>query len=136
MKYYDAWELDKVESLLETSPLDLEEKKEIVNLLSIREKQKKELLELEKFSKEVIYEGEIVKLEKYITKDFVNKFKLSSLKELETKGARAYFGKRVFYKNTLEMLMVINYYEENLYVELELKYENERWQIESFSERR
>ncbi len=133
----DEWQIKEAEKLLETyNDLEMIERNDLEEKKNLRKEQKVKLEKLEEFAKKVVYNGNIEQLKIYFNKSLINNIKLNSLEDYNYTTARVYFGKREFYKETVNMLMAINYLEENIYINLELKYINGDWRIEKFSERR
>jgi len=91
---------------------------------------------LEQLAKDSIYNGEVGKLSPYISSTIRTRTALRRIDKSDLKGSKVYFGKKQFHLDELNMLMIINYFEENIYIDLQLRYKIDRWLIESFDERR
>ena len=137
---YKKWKIEKGEELLtlyfSNNRINVKEKEELSRFFNNRKKQKEELSLFENKIREEIDEGDIKKLKNSISPSLRNKIILSYLEEEQIKGAKAYFGKRKFDDNKLEMLMIVSYLENSFYIDLKLNYRNGKWLIESFDERR
>jgi hypothetical protein len=75
-------------------------------------------------------------LESYTDLTIINEIKLRELKKNDYSQFKVYFGKNKFYKKNADTLMLINYLEETVYIDLKFKLITEEWKIVSFKERR
>lgn len=133
-KELKVWNLEKSEILLENLDLPGQEKyRKIIN--EKREKLKKLYL-LEEAFKNTFYSGDFRLLDPHMNLNSVDNFKYKQLKSYEISDIRTYIGNREFLDDYLNETAVMNFYEENMYVELNLQYEGNDWFIKSFSEKR
>lgn len=129
-----VWHIDEAILLIEK----LEDSEKIKYLSIIEEKKEKleKLYKVEGIVKEAFYTGDYSILDSYMDLGSVNSFKYKKLKEYGLSNIRVYLGNREFLDNNVDEIAVLNFFEESVYLELNLQYERNDWFIKSFDEKR
>lgn len=129
-----VWNLSKASEILET--LD-EVAKEKYSLIINEKKGKLEQLYLvEGIIKRAFFTGDFTVLDSYMKLGNIDTYKYEKLKEFEISDVKVYVGKRDFSNDNVDELAVMNFFEESVYLELNLQYDGNDWFIKSFSEKR
>ena len=130
-----VWNLDRAWEL--TEELENEEDKIKYKFL-IEDKLEKldKLYKVEEIIKEAFYTGNFSNLDLYMDLNSFNNFKYRKLKELGLSNIRVYFGKREFLDDNVNEIAILNFFEESIYLEINLQYEKNDWLIKSFDEKR
>lgn len=135
--FYDIWNLEMAEQELNQLEIEETDKKILMQKLTKREADKEEFNEVLKKLSFAIKANDFNALEEYIAPNIINKVKLRELKKHDYSEVNIYFGKNKFRKKNVETIMLINYLEETLYVDLKFQLVNEKkWQLVSFKEKR
>lgn len=131
------WELGEARGLFsQMKPtLDPEKLDKYETLISEREQGVKDLEKLINVLKAAFSKNQIFIIERYTDKGIKNKIKLNELKKLDLSGGNIYTTDPKFKKNHAEILALINFYDESLYLDIVFNFENGQWKIIDFSER-
>jgi hypothetical protein len=136
-RYYSNWELNQAEN--ELNQLEIEENEKIIltQKLKTREKNRAEFDVVLKKLAEALKANDFATLEEYVANNILNTIKLRELKKNDYSNVKIYFGKKKFYFEEADTLMLINYLEETTYINLKFELiESEDWQLISFEEKR
>lgn len=135
--YYDNWELELAELELNQLELKEQEKNNLIEKLTIRKNNKTEFKKVLNEISVALKANDFNALEKYVALNIINEIKLRELKKNDYSKVKIYFGKDKFNKENAETLMLINYLEETLYIDLIFELiDNKKWKLVSFKERR
>jgi hypothetical protein len=135
--YYDSWELEKAKIELDQLEIEEENRNVLMHKLTIRESNKTELKQVQKILGDALKANDFDVLEKYVALNIINEIKLRELKKNDYSKVKVYFGKNKFYRKKSESLMLVNYLEETLYIDLKFELiDNGKWELVSFKERR
>ena len=131
------WELDEAKGLFfQIRPtLDPEKLDEYETLISEREQGVKDLEKLISVLKAAFSKNQIFIIERYTDRGIKNKRKLNELKKLDLSKGYIYTTDPKFNKNHAEILALINFYDESLYLDIVFNFKNGQWKIIDFSER-
>jgi hypothetical protein len=137
LELYDNWELEQAQGLLENiSAKSGVDKGRLSILIEERKKNKKELELLLLDLKEALYNRDYEKIKGYVSESMINMIKLEKVKEVDLTGTDIYFSKIKYYKNSANTVMLINFYEDTSYIDLQFQLKNGLWKLASFGERR
>jgi hypothetical protein len=135
--YYENWELDQAK--LELNQLEIEENEKI-NLTQKLQTRKENRAEFDMVLTRLanaLKANDFATLEEYVAHNLLNDIKLRELKKNDYSKVKIYFGKKKFYFEEAETLMLINYLEETAYIDLKFELiDNKKWQLISFKEKR
>lgn len=128
------WELKEAENLIN----ELEEAEKSTYLQELNEKKAKlqELYSVENIVKEAFFYGDYSYLDNHVRLGTIDNYKYGKIKEYGLKDVKVYIGNRDFLDDKLTEVAVMNLYEESIYFELGLQYEDNDWFIKSFNEKR
>lgn len=129
-----VWDLEGANNLIQN--LDNETKLRYENVISEKKIKLEKLYVLEGIIKKAFYDGDFSELDKYMSLGSINAYKYKILKENDLSEVKVYIGKREFLDNSLNELVVLNFYEDSLYMEIVLQFERDNWFIKSFNEKR
>lgn len=129
-----VWNITLAEDLIDK--LETDNKSDYNNLLNEKKAQLNKLYELEKTIKTAFYSGDFTNLNNYMKLGTIDKYKYEKLKDYQLSEIKVYIGKRDFLNNDLTELAVMNFFEDSIYMELKLQYEENDWYIKSFDEKR
>lgn len=129
-----VWNLNLAGELIDK--LELESKSSYKTLLEEKKNQIEKLYNLEKTIKLAFYSGDFTSLDSYMKLGTIDKYKYEKLKSYQISEIKVYIGKREFLNNDLTELAIINFFEDSIYMELKLQYEENDWYIKSFDEKR
>lgn len=131
------WELDEARNLFSQISQTLDPKKldEYETLISEREQGVKDLKKLINILKIAFSKNQIFIIERYTDKGIKNKIKLNELKKLDLSRGNIYTTNPKFNKNHAEILTLINFYDESLYLDIVFNFKNGQWKIIDFNER-
>ena len=131
------WELDEAKGLFSQMSTTLDPKKldKYENLISEREQGVKDLKKLINVLKTAFSKNQIFIIERYTDRGIKNKIKLNELKKLDLSNGNIYTTDPKFNENHAEILALINFYDESLYLDIVFNFENGQWKIIDFSER-
>jgi hypothetical protein len=133
---YD-WKIDEANELLGEIGLTLTDERVKKYSLEIREKEK-EYKELEKtieILKGALSKNHIFIVERYTQRGIKNKIKLKELEKIDFSRGKIYTSKPKFQGDTANVLAVINFYDDSLYLDILFEIKDDRWKIIDFSER-
>ncbi len=137
LELYDNWELEQAQGLLENiSAKSGVDESRLSILIEERKKNKKELELLLLDLKGALYNRDYEKIKGYISESMINMIKLEKVKEVDLTGTDIYFSKIRYYKNSANTVMLINFYEDTSYIDLQFQLKNGLWKLASFGERR
>lgn len=128
------WNLSKASEML--SNLDEESKNKYSLFIEEKKAKLEELYKLEGIVKTAFYTGDFSALDNFMNLGAVDGYKYEKLKDFEISDVRVYIGKREFLDNNVDEIAIMNFFEENIYLELKLQYDGNGWFIKSFSEKR
>ncbi|MCK5780668.1 MAG: hypothetical protein KAH04_06580 [Psychrilyobacter sp.] len=133
----DSWELEDAKRILThiSSTLEPEKSEEYQTLISEKEKDKKELKKLLVLLKTAFSKNQIFIIERYTESGLRNKIKLHELKKIDLSQATIIFGNPVFNKDHANILTIINFYDDSLYLDITFRFRNGKWKITDFNER-
>lgn len=136
---YNLWKLEEA-----NTDLDIIKEKKVINSNEIiklelklkkRIENKKELKSIVKDMVKLLSRNEYKNIKKYIDKSIFNVLKFNMLKKYDLSNAKIYNGKIKFYKESANLLMLINYYDETYYFDLYFKLMGKSWKLVNFKER-
>jgi hypothetical protein len=138
LELYDNWELEEAQTLLAGIPEKSRnsELDRLSLLIEERAQRKNELEILLLDLREALYNRDYEKIKGYISESLINTIKLEKIKNIDLTGTGIYFSKIKYYKNSAHTVMLINFYEETNYVDLEFRLKEGFWKLVSFGERR
>jgi len=133
----NSWELDEAKILFsQMKPtLSLKKTDEYKTLISEREQGFKNLEKLIKILKIAFSKNQIFIIERYTDMGIKNKIKLNELKKLDLSKGHIYTNTPKFNKNKAEVLALINFFDESLYLDIVFNLKDGQWKIINFNER-
>jgi|ASRL01.1.fsa_nt_gi hypothetical protein len=131
------WELDEARVLFsQIKPtLSLKKSDEYETLISEREQGYKNLEKLINILKIAFSKNQIFIIERYTDMGIKNKIKLNELKKLDLSKGHIYTNAPKFNKNKAEVLALINFFDESLYLDIVFNFKDGQWKIINFNER-
>ena len=129
-----VWHIDEAMLLIEK--LEDSEKAKYLSIIEDKKEKLEKLYRVEEIIKEAFYTGDYSTLDSYMDLGSINNYKYGKLKEYGLSNIRVYLGNREFLDNNVDEIAVLNFFEESVYLELELQYEGNDWFIKSFDEKR
>ncbi|UUV18740.1 hypothetical protein NRK67_15850 [Fusobacteria bacterium ZRK30] len=131
------WELDEAKGLFSQMSTTLDPKKldKYENLISEREKGVKDLKKLINVLKTAFSKNQVFIIEQYTDRGIKNKIKLNELKKLDLSSGNIYTTDPKFNENHAEILALINFYDESLYLDIVFNFKDGQWKIIDFNER-
>ncbi len=129
-----VWHIDEAMLLIEK--LEDSEKAKYLSIIEEKKEKLEKLYKVEGVIKEAFYTGDYSTLDSYMDLGSINSYKYEKLKEYGLSNIRVYLGNREFLDNNVDEIAVLNFFEESVYLELELQYEGNDWFIKSFDEKR
>ncbi len=131
------WELDDASGLFSQirSTLDPEKLDRYEALISEREQGVKDLEKLINVLKAAFSKNQFFIIERYTKMGIKNKTKLNELKKLDLSGGNVYTTDPKFNENRAEILALINFYDESLYLDIVFNFKDGQWKIIDFNER-
>ncbi|WP_028855429.1 hypothetical protein [Psychrilyobacter atlanticus] len=131
------WELDEAKGLFSQMSTTLDPKKldKYENLISEREQGVKDLKKLINVLKTAFSKNQIFIIERYTDRGIKNKIKLNELKKMDLSNGNIYTTDPKFNENYAEILALINFYDESLYLDIVFNFKDGQWKITDFNER-
>ncbi len=130
-KIHEAQEqLTQMELTLEPEKLD-----NYQTLISKRDQEIKDLEKLINILKVAFSKNQIFIIERYTDMGIKNKMKLRELEKMDFSRGNIYTSAPTFNGDEANILAVINFYDESLYLDIFFNKENGKWKIKNFSER-
>lgn len=131
------WELDEAKGLFSQMRISLDPKKidKYEILISEREQGVKDLEKLINVLKTAFSKNQIFIIERYTDRGIKNKIKLNELKKFDLSSGNIYTSNPKFNKNHAEILALINFYDESLYLDIVFNFKDGQWKIINFNER-
>jgi len=131
------WELDDAKGLFSQISTTLDPKKldKYEILISEKEQGVKDLKKLINVLKIAFSKNQIFIIERYTDRGIKNKIKLNELKKLDLSNGNIYTTDPKFNKNHAEILALINFYDESLYLDIIFNFKDGQWEIIDFNER-
>ena len=135
LRLYDNWELEEAAAITEGLS-DIPEADRLNILIQKRVEKKSELEHLLLDLKKALYTRDYDKIEEYMSKSIANIIKFRKIKNIDFAESDIYFSGIKYYKNSANIVMLINFYEDTNYIDLEFRLINNHWKLVSFVERR
>ena len=131
------WELDEAKDLFSQISITLNPKKidKYKILISEREQGVENLKKLINVLKTAFSKNQIFIIERYTDRGIKNKIKLNELKNLDLSNGNVYTTNPKFNKNHAEILALINFYDDSLYLDIIFNFKDGQWKIIDFNER-
>jgi hypothetical protein len=129
--------IDEAKEQLTQIGLTLEAKKleDYQALISKRDQEVKDLEKLINILKVAFSKNQIFIIERYTDMGIKNKMKLKELEKLDLSRGNIYTSAPTFNGDQANILTVINFYDESLYLDIFFNKEKGKWKIKNFSER-
>ncbi len=135
LELYDNWELEEAAGIAEDLS-DIPEVDRLSILIQKRVEKKSELELILLDLKKALYTRDYDEIEKYMSRSIANIIKFRKLKKIDFAESDIYFSSIKYYKNSADIVMLINFYEDTNYIDLEFQLRNNQWKLVSFVERR
>ena len=135
LELYDNWELEEAAAIAEDLS-DIPEVDRLSILIQKRVEKKSELELILLDLKKALYTRDYDEIEKYMSRSIANIIKFRKLKKIDFAESDIYFSSIKYYKNSADIVMLINFYEDTNYIDLEFQLRNNQWRLVSFVERR
>ena len=135
LELYDNWELKEAAAIAEDLS-DIPEVDRLSILIQKRVEKKSELKLILLDLKKALYTRDYDEIEKYMSRSIANIIKFRKLKKIDFAESDIYFSSIKYYKNSAYIVMLINFYEDTNYIDLEFQLRNNQWKLVSFVERR
>lgn len=138
-RYYNSWEIQKMENLIQKHILMDGYTREIPryqSMLEDRKRAKEELENIVSHIREEILQNNLTTMESYMSSGLRNAATMRELKKIDFTGFRIYTSKLKYNKSYASNIVALNLGEETFYFDVNYEYEKKKWKIVDFKERR
>jgi hypothetical protein len=132
--YYENWELENAEKMLKYIEGN-EKQKELRQKLDYKLEKQKELKELLSNVKNDLKNSKYDLLKENSLNTLENEILIKNMKKYDITKAKIYFGKINFGRDITKIPLIISYFDDSFYFEIQSRLVNEKWVFISFVER-